>query len=307
MRCTNSSTSIHVLFLLLVFPVLILAQDIPNSQDHPLISRYPGQTIRGFDVKEFDQYNLVLSVDKTGAPEKVRKLEGKVTRINYRNPAGRSTTEIFRNFEDGLRRGGAQILFACAANACGSPIRWTSVNGIRSMGGQIDNRYVAGRLTKAGAEAFLSVYVGSGSTQVDIIEPKPMEGGLVTVDADALAAGIDAEGHVAVYAILFDTGQSTLKPESQPAIPEIAKLLKNRTDLKLFVVGHTDNTGGFDLNMRLSRDRANAVIQSLVSDHGIAAARLTPHGVGPLAPVSTNSTEEGRAKNRRTDFQLLPE
>jgi outer membrane protein OmpA-like peptidoglycan-associated protein len=280
----------------------VFAQDIPNSQDHSFISRYPGQTIRQFEVKEFDQYNLVLSVDKTGAPEKVKKLEGKVTRIYYRNPAGRSTTEIFRNFEEGLKSGGAQVLFSCVANACGTPIRWTKVNGIRSMGGQIDNRYVAGRLMKAGGEAFISVFVGSGATQVDIIEPKPMEAGLVTVNADALAAGIDAEGHIAVYAILFDTGQSTLKPESTTAISEIAKLLKNRMDLKLFVVGHTDNTGGFDLNMKLSRDRAAAVTQSLISDHGITALRLTPQGVGPLAPVATNSTEEGRSKNRRVDL-----
>lgn len=77
------------------------------------------------------------------------------------------------------------------------------------MGGQIDNRYVAGKLTKAGAESFVAVFVGSGGTQIDIIEPKPMEGGLVTVNADALSAGIDAEGHIAVYAILFDTGQSS--------------------------------------------------------------------------------------------------
>ena len=170
------------------------------------------------------------------------------------------------------------------------------------MGGQIQNRYLAATLTKAGIETFVSIFIGAQATQLDVVEMKPMESGLVTVDADALAAGIDAEGHIAVYAILFDTGQSTLKPESKAAIAEIAKLLNNRPTLKLFVVGHTDNTGGFEMNMKLSRDRAGAVTQSLVSDHGIAAARLTPQGVGPLAPVSNNSSEEGRAKNRRVDL-----
>lgn len=294
--------SIYVVSLLVASSVAGFAQDIANSQDHPIISRYPGQTIHRYDVKEFDQYNLVLSVNKTGAPEKVKKLEGKVTRIYYRNPAGRSTTEIFRNFEDALRRSAAQVLFSCAASACGTPIRWTSVNGIRSMGGVADNRYVAARAMKDGAEVFVSVFVGGQSTAIDVVELKPMEGGLVTVNADALAAGIDAEGHIALYSILFDTGQSTLKAESSTAIAEIAKLLKNRPALKLFVVGHTDSTGGFELNMRLSRDRAAAVTQSLVSDHGIAAARLKPQGVGPLSPVASNSTEEGRAKNRRVDL-----
>ncbi len=105
-----------------------------------------------------------------------------------------------------------------------------------------------------------------------------------------------------IYSILFDTGKSTLKPESKAAIAEIAKLMNNRPTLKLFVVGHTDSTGGFEANMKLSRDRAAAVTQSLVSDYGIEAARLTPHGVGPLSPVATNTIEEGRTKNRRVDL-----
>lgn len=73
-------------------------------------------------------------------------------------------------------------------------------------------------------------------------------------------------------------------------------------ELKLFVVGHTDSAGGFESNMRLSRDRAAAVAQSLVSNHGIAATRLTAHGVGPLAPVANNGTDEGKAKNRRVEL-----
>ena len=93
MRRITNWKSLGLLLSILTFPSLISAQDIPNSQDHPVITRYPGHTIGRYDVKEFDQYNLVLSVDRTGAPENVRKLEGKVTRIYYRNPAGRSTLE----------------------------------------------------------------------------------------------------------------------------------------------------------------------------------------------------------------------
>src|SRR5688572_9336101 len=125
MRRITNWKSLGLLLSILTFPSLISAQDIPNSQDHPVITRYPGHTIGRYDVKEFDQYNLVLSVDRTGAPENVRKLEGKVTRIYYRNPAGRSTLEIYRNFEEGLRRSAARILFACEGDACGTPIRWT--------------------------------------------------------------------------------------------------------------------------------------------------------------------------------------
>lgn len=303
MRAMKNFKLIALLVLLPFFPGQINGQeDLRNSQDHPVISRYPGQTIRGYDVKEFDTYNLVLGVDKTGAPEKIKKLEGKVTRIYYRNPAGRSTTEIIRNFEDALRGSAAQILFSCAGRECGTPIRWTPINGIRDMGGQVHNRYVAARAMKDGTDVFVSVFVGGQSTVIDVVELKPMEAGLVTVNADALAAGIDADGHIAVYAILFDTGKSTVKAESKAAIAEIAKLLKSRMNLKLFVVGHTDSTGEFESNMKLSRERAAAVTQSLITEHGIAATRVTPHGVGPLAPVASNTTGEGRARNRRVEL-----
>jgi outer membrane protein OmpA-like peptidoglycan-associated protein len=107
---------------------------------------------------------------------------------------------------------------------------------------------------------------------------------------------------VAVYGIYFDTGKSDLKPESEEAIAEIAKLLKGDTDLKLYVVGHTDNVGALDANMKLSGSRAEAVLQALVRTHGIAASRLKSFGNGPYAPVATNDTDEGRAKNRRVEL-----
>jgi outer membrane protein OmpA-like peptidoglycan-associated protein len=273
-----------------------------GSQDHPLITRYPGQTITRYNATGFDQYNLVLGIDKSGAPEPVRPLEGKVTRILYRNPADRSTLEIFRNFEGALKQVGGQLLFTCAGDGCGTPIRWTRVNGIGAMGARSENRYIAAKLTKSGAEAYLSIFIGRYSTQLDVVEIKAMESGLVSVNADELVADIEREGHVAVYGILFDTGKATLKPASAPVLAEIAKVLKYRPGLKLYVVGHTDSTGSLETNMKLSHDRAEAVVQSLVAPHGIAAARLKAHGLGPLAPAATNATEAGKAKNRRVEL-----
>ena len=68
------------------------------------------------------------------------------------------------------------------------------------------------------------------------------------------------------------------------------------------MVGHTDNQGGLDYNMDLSRRRAGAVVAALTEQHGIAADRLRPAGVGPLAPAATNDTEEGRSLNRRVEL-----
>ena len=68
------------------------------------------------------------------------------------------------------------------------------------------------------------------------------------------------------------------------------------------MVGHTDNVGGLESNMKLSMDRANAVVLNLTGRHGIAATRLKACGVGPLAPVASNDSDAGRAKNRRVEL-----
>jgi outer membrane protein OmpA-like peptidoglycan-associated protein len=72
--------------------------------------------------------------------------------------------------------------------------------------------------------------------------------------------------------------------------------------MKIYVVGHTDSVGDFDYNIDLSRRRATAVVEVLVAQHGIDRGRLEPHGVGPLVPVSSNTSEDGRAKNRRVEL-----
>ena len=81
-----------------------------------------------------------------------------------------------------------------------------------------------------------------------------------------------------------------------------AKLLEGNAALSVYIVGHTDITGSYEHNLQLSRDRAAAVVKALVGKHGIAASRLKEAGVGPLAPVAANDTEEGRARNRRVDL-----
>ncbi|MFQ5736510.1 MAG: OmpA family protein [Thermodesulfobacteriota bacterium] len=125
---------------------------------------------------------------------------------------------------------------------------------------------------------------------------------MVKVDANALSAEIDRTGHASIYGILFDTDKAEVKPESKQALGEIAKLLKQRAELKLYVVGHTDSVGSLDYNLDLSRRRAASVVKVLVQDYGIDRKRLKPAGVGPLAPVLANSSDGGRAKNRRVEL-----
>lgn len=124
----------------------------------------------------------------------------------------------------------------------------------------------------------------------------------VVADAAALGQGLAATGHVTVEGIFFDTGKSEVKPESTPALEQVAKLLAGDASLKLWVVGHTDSVGKVEDNMKLSQARAEAVVKELTTKQGVAAARLKGYGVGPLAPVATNGTDDGRALNRRVEL-----
>jgi outer membrane protein OmpA-like peptidoglycan-associated protein len=104
------------------------------------------------------------------------------------------------------------------------------------------------------------------------------------------------------YGIEFDFDKAAIKPESEPQLAEMAKYLQANPKTQVFVIGHTDNKGTLDYNLGLSGRRADAVVQALAGKHKIDPKRMAPRGLGPLAPVATNRTDEGRAKNRRVEL-----
>jgi outer membrane protein OmpA-like peptidoglycan-associated protein len=117
-----------------------------------------------------------------------------------------------------------------------------------------------------------------------------------------LETGLVQDGRVIVNAILFEFDRADILPESAEALSTVADLLQGRDALKILVVGHTDGVGSFDYNLRLSVERAQAVVAWLRDRHGIDAARLRAAGAGPMSPVTTNRTEQGRAENRRVEL-----
>jgi outer membrane protein OmpA-like peptidoglycan-associated protein len=280
------------------------SKDVAGSKDHPLISRYPGSVITDYSAREFEEYTLPLGKLEQDRWAKSQHLEGKLTRIHYEIPQQRSPLEVSRNYAQALDRAGFQTLFSCASGEqCGGG----TVGNVGWCGG-CSPRQVTAKLPRPEGDVFVSFHVEQDNpniqaqVQLDIIEMKPMQAGLVTVDAAALAGDITRTGHSAVYGIYFDTGKADVKPESESALKEIAKLLQQNATLKLHVVGHTDNVGQLASNMDLSRRRADAVVKVLSAKYSIAAARLDAQGVGPLAPVASNDSEEGRAKNRRVEL-----
>lgn len=110
------------------------------------------------------------------------------------------------------------------------------------------------------------------------------------------------EGKFATTGIYFNSGSATIRPESYGVLKEIAAVLKENPAVRVRIIGHTDNDGGADLNLRLSSDRAHAVKEALQKEFGIEASRLESDGKGAGEPVGDNATSEGKAANRRVEF-----
>ncbi|MBM0106010.1 DUF4892 domain-containing protein [Steroidobacter sp. S1-65] len=291
------------------------AADVAGSKDHPIVSRYSGSEILKYETKDFDSFTLPTGPvrDRRSGASKSQALEGRITRIHYRAPEGRSALEVFRNYEESLKSGGFTSVYECQNQACGNDFSYAldppSIMHFSSK----DQKYLGARLSRPTGDVYVSVYttaaygVGGANkdrvfTLLDVVEVKPMQTGQVVVDAGAMAREIAATGRVALYGIYFDSGKAEVKPESRDALLEIAKLIKQDPDLHLLVVGHTDSTGTFEHNIDLSRRRAQSVVQALVSSHGIHPDRLKPWGVGYASPVASNSAEDGRARNRRVEL-----
>lgn len=316
-----------VLHLLAAIMLAILAagnlfaegNDVKGSSDHSMISRFPGSSIMRYDQKGFDEYVLLLGKVQKGKLTKSQKLEGKVTQITYSAPVDRSILEIYRNYESALKKAGFDIIFTGKKEVLGDK-EWLKVfvgaisRPVPYGGAELTTHlegnysYLVAKLVRPQGDIYAALCVGGSwfqkypVVQLDVIEVKPMDTGLVTVNAEALAKDITGTGHVAVYGIFFDTGKVDIKPESEPALKEIVKLLQQNSGLNLYIVGHTDNVGTLASNMDLSRRRAETVVKTISSKYGIDARRLHPVGVGPLSPVVSNKTEEGRAKNRRVEL-----
>ena len=249
--------------------------DAEGCKDPALFNRMPGYRIQRCEGKDFDAHTFK---DDRG---KEVSVEGHVLEVRYtlREGAKEATRlQLFRNYQNAVARIGGRLLSS----------------------DDDGNAYL--KVAKDGKETWVhvSAYITS-EWMLYVVEKQAMNQDIVA-DAAALAGGLKSDGHAAVYGIHFDTGSSVLKPESDAALGEIAKLLRADAALRLHVVGHTDNVGALDANLKLSQARADAVVQALVVKHLIAANRLRAAGAGPLAPVASNDAEEGRAKNRRVEL-----
>lgn len=249
-------------------------EDVKGSQDHPLITRMPGYYISGYKVDEFAAF------DPTVFSGKEPHWEGKKYTLDYSRKEGAGTVsmlQIVRNYEAAVRKAGGNVLSG-------------------------DERRVAAEIRKGGAltGVYVEAYNEGQTYELTIVESRQMRQD-VTADAAAMGKDLAAAGKTIIQGITFDTGSAVIKPESEAALSEMAKLMKGTPGLKAYVVGHTDNVGTLDANLKLSADRAGALVKALL-DRGIAAGRLKAAGVGPYSPNASNRDERGRAQNRRVEL-----
>jgi OmpA-OmpF porin, OOP family len=295
------------LSLLAIPGALAQRGDVAGSRDYPGIGRFAGSVITGYLVKDFDAARLQAAAFKDGKPADARRLEGRVTRIAYRTSPGPSILEVSRNFETQLAKAGFETLVACESDACGGipfteavdalPIPQMWVDGF-------DYRYYSGRKVEGGRETYAAVLVSKSNDEVYAQLTVAVVGAIENkmVDAGAMAKGLREQGHIALYGIYFDTDKAVIKPESRPTLDEIAKLLRAQPQLNVVIVGHTDSQGTFEYNMDLSRRRAEAVAAELAKSYKVATTRLRTAGVGFLAPIGSNASDDGRALNRRVEL-----
>ncbi len=271
--------SLRIFLLLGVFVfatsgIAFSKEDAKGCKDHPMFTRMDGFYILSCEGKKFAEADFR---DEKG---KEVKVEGKFFKIDYHIKEGvtpPSGLQVLRNFENAIKKIGGVKVFQ-----------------------KSDDIWL--KLDKGGKTFYVYVRSPFGDQYYLTVVEKETMAQEVVADAKSLMSDIQAKGSASVYGIYFDFDKADIKPESEPAIKEVAKLLQENRGLKLFVVGHTDNVGSIDYNLKLSKARADAVVRELTTKYKISPERLKAFGVGQLAPVASNKTEEGRAKNRRAEL-----
>lgn len=311
----KNPTALLMTLLVLCIPFSGLAQD----EEDQIISIYEGSRLIYDDRLGFEEYPIVID----GSAISLK--QGILRRQWCRAPEGRSPLEVIRNYESAIRQKGGEILFSTrdpqsleieeeklaeyfTSNRLGRGLA-TNVFSYTYFPGLM-SEFLVGKIATPGSDVYLTIATGRGHNaarenditffEIVTLEAESMEMDMVTMDA--LREGLAVQGRVAVYNIYFETGESTVRKESAEALEVIAEFLKQDPAGRFLVVGHTDNVGSYEMNLDLSEARANAVVEKLVNGYGVSADRLKPVGVGPASPVLSNSTEEGKARNRRVEI-----
>ena len=258
----------------------------------------------------FDEKDKIVNFDRQYfmAGDKPVAIEGRIFHDRFNLTGGErkyTKLEFMRNYENAVTAlGGVKINTTQYTypiiDAAGRRDELEKVNYAAPM--VPDYQHDSYLIRQGGKEYWIEVSVGSFPDHgyVVVLEREGMKQSLGFLDASAMKQAIDKDGRVALH-INFDVDKATLRPDAQPVIEEIGKLLNADPALKLSIEGHTDNTGTPAHNQELSTARARSVLGALVG-LGVDPARLSSKGFGQDKPVADNASEAGRAQNRRVEL-----
>ncbi len=271
-----------------LFLIAGLADAAGDCKEHPLIRPWPGSELEpNCTYNNFNEYAFRVTDSKTGKDVK-KTVQGKFWSLTYilydanrKWDVSHSVLEYRMNYKQAALDKGGTILY--------------------------ENQ---GHLTFTlpgddGSTTWCEVHIWNKSMQdLRIIEVAGMKKSMAFGPAEMKSA-LDAEGRVQLHGILFDLDRATLQPESTRQLQDVVTLMKDQPGLKLEVQGHTDDQGEDDYNLDLSQRRAETVV-SYLGLFGVDTGRLVSKGFGESQPVMANTTEEGRAKNRRVELVKMP-
>ena len=265
----------------------------------PYISLPAGYTNQGYGRTDKDFARFPFWIDG-----KAHWVEGRFHGEIFYPEQGKdfSAFEVRRNFETLIQQMGGQKVSegripTNEIEAWGDEITQGFIDGLGDVYSDPASVYLVRRPE---GNIWLHLVLGSTGGAYVIGQEKAFAQTATLLPASELKQQLEAAGKVALQ-VHFATDKTDILPESQPQIAQVVQLLKDDPALKLAVNGHTDNTGEAAHNQALSEGRARSVMAALTTA-GIAAERLTAAGFGDTQPVADNTSEEGKARNRRVEL-----
>ncbi|BCS32979.1 membrane protein [Luteitalea sp. TBR-22] len=272
--------------------------DAEGCKDHPLFTRMPGMYLASCSASQFDMRAFPVGAPDNDGMVKGVQVEGPVQFLSYAMKEGvtpASGLQLMRNFENAAKKAGGTIE--------GQWPGWCKAKyddeHMPEMGNGCMSYGLTMKFVKGGKEtwAFFMASQDEGTYALTVTQREAMK---QEVSVTEMADQLTRDGFITLY-VTFDTGKATLTTDSAQTLDAAAAALKAAADLKIEVGGHTDNVGTPEANLKLSDERAKAVMAALI-ERGVPAARLTAKGYGQTTPVADNRTEDGRAKNRRVEL-----
>lgn len=326
------SYCIYMVLSIFVYGSAVKAQGDEHGRAEPaseaknantLVSPFKGSETLAEYAVDFEK----LALAESGDIKKIFTVEGRLTSHIYRKPSANSNFQVFRSYERELKAAGFTIL----SNSTDTQKTFKLVSKLYSKGNNsIANRtyktvnnfntrnfvfgefYLAAKKRIAGKSVYVAIFLNKPTSfkyyddayLVDVLENSELEGDNVAVNVKSIQKKIEDDGRFIIYSIYFDTGKAAILPESTATLETMASYLKSNSDRQFYIVGHTDDTGTFGSNLGLSLRRSTSVVRALQNQYGVGSNQIESKGVGPLAPVASNETGEGRKLNRRVELVL---